>query len=118
MSTMLIISSQAPYYSSAAQDAIEAALAASNVGVEVSFILIDDGVFQLLNDQHGAYIHKKSIMKQIKALPLYDIESIFYVSESLAERKLPIHLISSTATAISQNDFKHICASSTSILRF
>lgn len=78
---MLVISTQAPYHSSSAIDAIEAALAASNVGLQVQFVLQGDGVYQLSEAQKPDAISHKNISKQLKALPLYDIEDI-YVCES------------------------------------
>jgi tRNA 2-thiouridine synthesizing protein C len=118
MSQLLIISTQAPYYSSAAQDALEAALAASNVGIEVAFVFQDDGVFQLLDGQNNAEVNKKSIAKQIKALPIYDIEPIFYLKESAITRGLSSESLSNTAEEINELDFTLLCASSSSILRF
>ncbi|MBF7072846.1 DsrE family protein [Glaciecola sp. MH2013] len=79
--SLLIISTHAPYVSSHAQDALEAALAASNVGVEVSFVLTGLGCNQLtVNDSMGSsnFIERKSIPKQLKVLPLYDIDKLFY----------------------------------------
>lgn len=118
MAKLLIISTQLPYYSSHAQDAIEAALAASNVGVEVSFVFMNEGVYQLLNAQNNGIIEKKSILKQIKAFPLYDIDDICYVEKDIIDRSILPESLSDVACAISIERFQRLCASADAVLRF
>jgi tRNA 2-thiouridine synthesizing protein C len=118
MTDLLIISSSAPYYSSAAQDAIEAALAASNVDLSVSFVFTDNGLFQLLEAQDGKALGKKSVAKQIKAMPLYDIGPIYYLETDLSSKHLEKDAISTVATGIDALNFAKLCSSSSSILRF
>nr|WP_206663266.1 DsrE family protein [Ningiella ruwaisensis] len=83
---MLIISTHAPYHSSFAMDAYEAALGATNVGLEVRFLFQGNGVFQLLSAQTPAGIQHKNMAKKLKALPLFDIEDIYVCSKSVALR--------------------------------
>jgi tRNA 2-thiouridine synthesizing protein C len=118
MTTLLIISTSPPYYNSAAQDAIEAALAASNVGVEVTFVFAKQGLYQLHNKQDSTCFYKKSMAKQIKVLPLYDIEAIYYVEDDIAALVLSSDTIVGTAKPISRHAFSLLCESATAVIRF
>jgi tRNA 2-thiouridine synthesizing protein C len=118
MTTLLIISTSPPYYNSAAQDALEAALAASNVGVEVTFVLAQQGLYQLLNTQDSTYLHKKSIAKQINVMPLYDIDAIYYIEDDMTSLNLTSDTIIDTASAISSIEFSRLCDSSAAVIRF
>ena len=118
MTTLLIISTSPPYYNSAAQDALEAALAASNVGVEVIFVFAQKGLYQLLDTQDSTYLHKKSIAKQINVMPLYDIEAIYYIEDDMASLNLNSDTMNDTASAISSIEFSRLCDSSAAVIRF
>ncbi|WP_412972997.1 DsrE family protein [Glaciecola sp. MF2-115] len=118
MTQLLIISTRPPYYSSAAQDALEAALAASNVGLSVTFVFMGGGLYQLLNGQDSKQIGKKSISKQIKAMPLYDIEPIYFMDSDLSERQISSNSMLNVANAISDLEFTHLCSTASCILRF
>ncbi|MFQ3206968.1 MAG: tRNA 2-thiouridine synthesizing protein C [Glaciecola sp.] len=118
MTKLLIISTQPPYVCSASQDALEAALAASNVGVEVIFVFSQQGLYQLLESQNSTYLQKRSIVKQIKALPLYDIEEIYYVKDDITELMLSSYALTSTAKPIDIDVLQQLCAASNAILRF
>ena len=77
MSYLLIISTRAPYHSSSAIDAYEAALAATNMGVSVKFLFMGDGAYQIENKQAPEQIGHKNLFKKLKALPLFDVEDIY-----------------------------------------
>jgi tRNA 2-thiouridine synthesizing protein C len=115
---LLIISTQPPYVASASQDALEAALAASNSGIKVTFVFSQQGLYQLLKTQDSTYLQKRSIVKQINALPLYDIEAIYYVEEDMINLMLSSHTLTSTAKPIGTYAFQQLCAFSNAILRF
>jgi tRNA 2-thiouridine synthesizing protein C len=118
MTKLLIISTKPPYVDSASQDALEAALAASNVGVEVSFVFSQQGLYQLLESQNSTYLQKRSVLKQIKALPLYDIKAIYYVEEHMTDLMLSSQALTSVVTPIDTNALQQLCAASNAILRF
>jgi tRNA 2-thiouridine synthesizing protein C len=118
MAKLLIISTQAPYVTSAAQDALEAALAASNVGVEVTFVFAQQGLYQLLSGQISTCVQRKSIEKQINVLPLYDIDAVYYIAEDMVDLKLSSQALTSTAESIDTKNFIELCAAANAILRF
>jgi tRNA 2-thiouridine synthesizing protein C len=118
LSTLLIISTQPPYFSSCAQDAIEAALAASNVGVRVTYVFSQKGLFQLIADQNSVGIGKKSLIKQIRVLSLYDIEDLYYIKEDAEELCLCASDISTEVEPLDLDAFNVLCDSFDAVLRF
>lgn len=118
MATLLIISSHAPYYTSDAQDALEAALAASNVGIEVTMVFTHKGLYQLLEEQESSSIRKKSIRKQLKVLPLYDIDGLYYIAEDASSLGLFKADLIGEVSPMDQTAFIQLCHSFDSVLRF
>ncbi|PUA26499.1 MAG: sulfurtransferase TusC [Cellvibrio sp. 79] len=83
---ILLISRHAPYGSSTAKEALDAALAAAVYEQSLSLLFMDDGVFQLLKDQQAQQINQKNFSSILAALPFYDIENIYIHQESLKKR--------------------------------
>ncbi len=80
------ISRRAPYGDSNAQLCLEMALACAVFGQTVSYVFLDDGVYQLLKHQDARGIDSKTLGKALETLELYGIENICVDSESLSER--------------------------------
>ena len=118
LSKLLIISSQAPYFSSNAQDAIEAALAASNVGVKVTYVFANKGLYQLLTEQKSVLIGKKSLFKQIRALSLYDIEDLYYIKDDAEALSVSAADIYDEVEPMDLVSFNRLCDSFDAVLRF
>lgn len=87
---LLFISRHAPYGSSIAKEALDAALAAAVYDQDLSLLFMDDGVFQLLQHQDPQSIAQKSFAAMLPVLPLYGIENIYVHQESLMLRGIPI----------------------------
>lgn len=83
---LLFISRHAPYGSSIAKEALDAALAASVYDQDLSLLFMDDGVFQLLQHQEPFAIAQKSFAAMLPVLPLYGIDNIYVHQESLKLR--------------------------------
>lgn len=116
---LLIISTQAPYHSSAAIDAFEAALAASNVGLQVKILLEDDGVYQCVDSQQAESISHKNTYKKLCSLPLFDIEDIYVNQASIDIRELRITNTGKFSySIINQNDVLLLKRASQQILVF
>lgn len=88
---ILFVSRHAPYGSSLAKDALDAILAASAYGQQLSILFMDDGVFQLLANQSPTEIAQKSFAAMLPVLPLYEINSIYVHYESLTKRQITIN---------------------------
>jgi tRNA 2-thiouridine synthesizing protein C len=78
----------APYGNNFAQEALDATLAMSLFGQEITLIFLGDGVFQLLKHQEASAIYQKTFSKQIAAFELYGLERIFVCTQSLAQRAI------------------------------
>lgn len=80
------ISRRAPYGDSNAQLCLEMALACAVFGQTVSYVFLDDGVYQLLKHQDASGIDSKTLGKALETLDLYGIENVCVDADSLSER--------------------------------
>jgi tRNA 2-thiouridine synthesizing protein C len=88
MRKILFISRKAPYGNSLPREALDALLAASAYDQELSLLFMDDGVFQLMKNQHSISIRQKNMASSLQALELYEIENIYCLADSLIQRGL------------------------------
>lgn len=87
---ILINSTQPPYSRSNANDAFEAALGASNIGVKVKIVFSGLGQYQLITHQQADKIMRKNILKRISSLPLFDVEDIYLLRPTVATERLDL----------------------------
>ena len=80
------ISRRAPYGASNAQLCLAMALACAVFGQTVSYVFLDDGVYQLLKHQDASGIDSKTLGKALETLDLYGIENVCVDADSLSER--------------------------------
>ncbi len=85
----LFLLRDAPYASHTAQDSLAMLLATAAFNQQVGVVFIDEGVWQLKKGQKPS-AQQTNISAQLAALPLYDINPIYVVRESLAERQLTL----------------------------
>lgn len=78
-----LIISQPPFSSIGGKEGVDLALVCAAFEQRVNLIFVDQGVLHLLNQQDTAAIDDKMHDKQLKALDLYDIETLFVDKESL-----------------------------------
>lgn len=104
--TVLLICRHAPYGNSLAREALDVALTAATFDQPVAMLFLGDGVLQLVRDQQPAAIAQKALDKQLAALPLYDVETIYVEAAALSARgldaadlALPVQLLSSEQIA-------------------
>ena len=69
-----LTSRQAPY-GSKAKLVIDAALAAAAFEQQVNFLFMDDGVFQLVQNQNAESISSKTIGRALETLELYGLNT-------------------------------------------
>ncbi|GAB55036.1 tRNA 2-thiouridine synthesizing protein C [Glaciecola punicea ACAM 611] len=115
---IVIQTTQAPYSTSDATDSLEAALAATNIGMQVVYIFVGDGVYQLLKAQQSTLISHKSIYKKLSALPMFDVELIFAQTSALTTYHISLNDISFAVSPISDAQLVQICAKATQVLVF
>ncbi len=78
---------------------------------EVSILLLDNAVFQLKKQQTPENAGLKDTAAIFKALPLYNVKTIYTETESLQERGLTVDSLSEAVIKIPRNKvgkfFKH-----------
>ena len=84
----LIVCRHPPYGESYAREALDLALAAAAFDQAVTLLFLGDGVTQLLNAHDSAAIDEKSFEKQLSALPLYDVDTLYADAAALQRRGL------------------------------
>ena len=88
MKKILFISRQPPYGSFHPREALDALLAATAYEQDLGVLFMDDGVFQLLENQNPTNIYQKNLGASLKALEFYDVENIYVDAQSLAARNI------------------------------
>ena len=86
--SFVFINRKAPYGTIYALEALEVVLIAGAFEQQVTLIFMDDGVYQLTQNQNPAGIGMKNFSKSFGALGDYDVDQIFVDYESLNLRGL------------------------------
>ena len=115
---MLLVCRTAPYGNSLARESIEAALAAGALGVKVSILFLDEGVWQLVEHQKPENIASKNHGAILSALPLYDIEQTWVDGDALNQRGIDGENLIDLAQVINSNQVKDVLADYEVILSF
>lgn len=88
--SMLVISRQAPWAGTAARDALDIVLAGAAFELPVSLLFLDDGVLQLAAGQQPERLQLKDLQANLRALPLFGVETLYVAARSLGERGLRV----------------------------
>jgi tRNA 2-thiouridine synthesizing protein C len=86
--SFLIVCRRPPYGESYAREALDVALAYAAFDQAVALLFLGDGVLQLIAPQQGERIDQKAHDKQLSALPLYDIETLYVDAQALQARSI------------------------------
>jgi tRNA 2-thiouridine synthesizing protein C len=84
----LYINRKAPHGTMYAQESLEVVLIAAAFEQDVTLAFIDDGVYQLMQNQDTTAIGSKNFAPTYRALGDYDVSQIYVESESLEQRGL------------------------------
>lgn len=117
MKRIAIIFSHPPHGNSKGREALDLALALSDIN-HISVFFVEDGVFHLLPDQQPDKILMRDYISTLAMLDLYDITDIYVCSESWLERNLIAYSTVIDAKAITKSDIATLLASFDSILTF
>lgn len=116
--SLLLVFRRAPYGRSLSRAGYDVALAAAAFEQPVSLLFLDDGVWQLLPEQHADAIGARSITRTLESLPLYDIDTLYVDSDSLAHRGLVAESLIDTATPLDAAAVRELMASHRQVLVF
>jgi len=84
----LYVNRKAPHGSIYAQESLEVVLIAAAFEQDVSLAFVDDGVYQLMQNQDTTSLGSKNFSPTYKALGDYDVSKIYVERESLELRGL------------------------------
>ena len=84
----LYVNRKAPHGTMYAQESLEVVLIAAAFEQDVTLAFIDDGVYQLMQNQDTTAIGSKNFAPTYRALGDYDVSQIYVESESLEQRGL------------------------------
>jgi tRNA 2-thiouridine synthesizing protein C len=99
--TPLFIQHQAPYAGYNAQETLDALLVMAAFGQNPSVLFQGDAVWQLVGTQDAAVLGRASVLAQLNALSLYDVENVYVDFDSLLQRQLSLDDLAIKAQAIS-----------------
>ncbi len=114
----LIIFRRPPYGEAYAREALDMALAAAAFEQPVTLLFLGDGVAQLFRTHDSAAIGEKSLEKQLSALPLYDINTIYVDATALQRRGFAVENLSLPAQIASDTEIGALLRNNDVILNF
>jgi tRNA 2-thiouridine synthesizing protein C len=106
MKRITIIFRKSPIGTSSAREGLDFALLSASFEQEVSLVFIKDAVLHLLPAQNPELGGSKDYIAALKALSIYDIETVLVCQTSLQSLSLSTDQLAIAATAASFNDIK------------
>lgn len=85
---ILALCRQAPYGDMLAREGLEAVFAIAAMEQNPQLLFLNDGVFQLLDDQDAKVIGQKSFRRNLAALPMFGVDNFYVCRQSFNEREL------------------------------
>lgn len=86
MKSILCISRHSPYVNALAREALEVVLAAAAFEQNIALLLMDEGLWQLTDQQQPHASGQKSLAKNLSALEMFGIKTV-YAHRPSAERR-------------------------------
>ena len=106
--SLLLISRQAPWSGLGAREALDIALAGGAFDLPLALLFLDDGVFQLRNDQQPALLQQKNLAANLQALPLFGVEELYACQRSLDERGLAADQLGLPVSALDDESLRNL----------
>lgn len=86
----MYVNRRAPHGTGYAQESLELVMITAAFEQRVSLVFMDDGVYQLKSGQDTTTLNLKNFSKTFRALPDFDIETVYVEAESLTARGLQV----------------------------
>lgn len=118
MKKTLFIQHRAPFGSESPQEQLDALLVCAAFGQQVSLLFQDDGVWQLLAEQQGKSLGKRTLGAQLQALELYEVKALYADAASLHERGLSAENLALPVTLVDRTALQALLAEQDMVLRF
>ncbi|MBV36851.1 MAG: sulfurtransferase complex subunit TusC [Rickettsiales bacterium] len=110
--SLSIIFNKAPYGSQSGRELLDIALMAAAFDMEIKALFIEDGVYQLLDNQQPDVLYMKNHSPTFKALDLYGIETRLIAEHDLVERGISQEQLLPVAETTSQDTIKQVISES------
>jgi tRNA 2-thiouridine synthesizing protein C len=114
----LYLFSRQAYGHSLAREALDMALATAAFDQKVSIVFLEDAIYQLLNATDAQSVEAKPHTGVINALPLYDIENIYYLDDDRQHRAISESSLLAHATAITRPALQQLIAAADRVQSF
>ena len=118
MKSILYVMSKAPYGSDLAKESLDALMAMAIFDQALSALWLDDGVFQLLNNQQATKIEEKNFNSVTSGFELYGVEQCYVCSSSLSLRGLKLSQLSINAKPLNAQEIKTLMSQQQQIVSF
>lgn len=115
---ILFLNRRAPYGSSLPREALDAVLMASAFGQKITLVFLEDGVFQLKQQQDPSAIEMKNFSKTFAALELYGVDSVYVEQRSMEKRGLTLDHLLIPAKIIQPSELSVLLEEQDQILSF
>lgn len=110
MKNIALINQQSPFNSPNGRESVDLALIFGAFEQQVCVVFVDDGVYQLLQDQNPEQLDSKDYLATMKAFELYDIEHIVCCKEDLLVRGMSENHLSMPVQLLSRHDIGQLLA--------
>lgn len=105
----LFLLHSSPYQDNRTKESIDLILANAVFDEKTAVLFINDGVYQLLENQQ-AQEGQKNISKTLQSFPLYEIEPYYVCEHSLAARSLDTSQLSIEPTLVNKEAIQSLIA--------
>lgn len=118
MKSILFIQHRAPYADDMPGEMLDALLVTAAFGAKVSVLFQDAGVWQLRHQQDGKALERKTLLAQLQALGLYDVDQLFVDARSLTQQGLSASALGLPAEPLGAEAVAALVARHDLVLRF
>ncbi len=106
----LFVNRKAPYGTVYALESLEMVLISAAFDQDVSVVFMDDGVYQLKQDQATDGIGMKNFSPTYRALEGYDVEKLYVEAESMMARGLAVDDLVVPAEVLTAAEIRELMA--------
>lgn len=106
--SLLIVSRHAPWSGLAAREALDIALAGGAFDLPIGMLFLDDGVLQLRANQQPTTLAQKDLQANLKALPIFGVDSLYACAKSLAARGITSEQLAVPVTVLDLPELRQL----------
>lgn len=118
MKKILFIQHRPPYSDDSPGEMLDALLVAAAFGADISVLFQDAGVWQLFGQQDGKALARKTLLAQLHALEMYEVNKLYVDVRSLLEQGLPGDALGLPAEPLAAESIAALVAEHDLVVRF